>query len=184
MMEGFLDRIWHRTMIWSHQSRPRSIGIRWNIVKKWKHGNGENTTHGTHGRVLALLWRMEGHQAVKLLLIMCAIDKATAQWLDVSLSLLKTTEMYDSSFLVKTNNNTKLAFLDGWTLTMAATNGPAFIHICLSLTVSSFAPITQFIMIYLGNTSTYRIFRNFVLFCTHRRSRYTHPYFAVIVECY
>ena len=86
--------------------------------------------------------------------------------------------------LVKTNNNTKLAFLDGWTLTMAATNGPAFIHICLSLTVSSFAPITQFIMIYLGNTSTFRIFRNFVLFCTHRRSRYTHPYFAVIVEYY
>ena len=164
MMEGFSDRIWYRTMIWSHQSRPRSIGIRWNIVKKWKHGNGENTTHGTHGRVLALLWRMEGHQAVKLMLITWTIDKATAQWLDVSLSSLKMTEMYDSSFLVKTNNNTKSAFLDGWMLIMAATNGPALIHICLSLTVSSFAPITQFIMIYLGNTSTYRIFRNFVLF--------------------
>ena len=45
---------------------------------------------------------MEGHQAVKLMLITCKIDKTTtAQWLDVSLSLLTTTEMYDSSFLVK-----------------------------------------------------------------------------------
>ena len=44
---------------------------------------------------------MEGHQAVKLMLITCTVDKATAQWLDVSLSLLKTTEMYDLSFLVK-----------------------------------------------------------------------------------
>ena len=44
---------------------------------------------------------MEGHQAFKLLLIMCAIEQATAQGLDILLSLLKTTEMYDSSFLVK-----------------------------------------------------------------------------------
>jgi len=57
---------------------------------------------------------MEGHQALKLLLIRFTIDKATAQWLDVLLtSSLKTTEMYDSSFLVKTNNSTKSAFLDG-----------------------------------------------------------------------
>ena len=44
---------------------------------------------------------MEGHQALKLQLIMYAIEQATALRLDVSLPSLKTTEMYDSSFLVK-----------------------------------------------------------------------------------
>jgi len=56
---------------------------------------------------------MEGHQALKLQLTMYTIEQATAQRLDVSSPLLKRTEMQDSSFLAKTNNNTKSALLDG-----------------------------------------------------------------------
>ena len=59
-------------------------------------------------------WKMEGHQALKLQqLIMYAIEQATALRLDVSLPSLKMTEMHDSSFLAKTNSNTKSALLDG-----------------------------------------------------------------------
>ena len=73
---------------------------------------------------------MEGHQAVKLMLITCIIDKATAQWLDVSLSSLKPTEMYDSSFLVKPITTQNWPFwMDGRLQWPQQTVQPLFIYV-------------------------------------------------------